>query len=130
MAASGSLVSKLFLLLIAALPFLMLLNALGPTITALQAVDLASSHAVARHGGSAIVVRNCLNDKGAMQTWFNPTTGRTARVCLIGDTTFGIQILEDVNETMREVTAFIKDKFTRVEQVAQYLKNRGYQPLQ
>ncbi len=130
MAASRSPIPMLLLVLVLALMFLVMLNALGPTaLLATQAVELSSSHAVERHGNSAYAVRNCLNDKGAMQTWYNPATGRTARVCAIGEFTFGIQILENVNGTLKEVTAFVKDKMVRVEQVANYLKNAGYQPL-
>lgn len=130
-ASSRSPIPALFLMLILAVLLLMFFSAAWPSLVlATQSVELSSSHAVLRHGNSAYAVRNCLTDKGAMQTWFNPTTGRTAKICAVGDAQFGIQILENVNGTMKEVTAFIKDKMSRIEQVTNYLRNAGYYPLQ
>lgn len=128
MAASRSPIPMLLLVLPAAALFLMLLSALGPGLmAATQSVDYAISHAVDRHGNSAVLVRNCLNDKGAMQVWYNPATGRQARICQLDNGKFGVQIL---NDKLQEITGFIKDKMTRIDQVTNYLKNAGYYPLQ
>jgi len=89
---------------------------------------LASAHAQEKHGRTAVEqVRNCLSDKGAMQIWQNPDTGRYAFVCKIQPNLFGIQIaIPDADGVWQEITAFIKRKMSRIEQVEKYLENAGY----
>jgi len=81
---------------------------------------VAVSHAVERHGNEALLARSCAQRPEAM--FFNPTTGRTALVCLV-EGKFGIYVLDELGN---EVTAFIKNKMQTFEQVEQYLKNAGY----
>lgn len=96
-------------------------------ITAIAlAVGYAISHAVERHPGDAEQVRNCLNDKGTLQVWMNPETGRVANVCQIDPTLFGIQIIQKAQDGWDELTAFVKHKMSRCDQVMQYLRNTGY----
>jgi len=72
-------------------------------------------------------LRNCLSDQGAMQIWQNPDTGRYAFVCKIQPNLFGIQIaIPDADGVWQEITAFIKRKMSRIEQVEKYLENAGY----
>jgi len=99
-------------------------------IAALGAVDLSISHAVTKHGADALAVRQCLSKNGAMQIWYNPETERRANVCQLEPNKWGMQIIEYGDGVWKEVTAFVKNKFTRFEQVARYLRNAGYQPLQ
>ena len=84
-------------------------------------------HAVEKHGEDAILVRTCLNDKGASYRFYNPDTNRIALICIIDGNenrgTFGIQIVDNLDE---EVTSFIKNKLNRIDQVFQYLKNCNY----
>ena len=80
------------------------------------------SHAVIKHGIEAEQVRECINKGGGIQLWKNSDTGRQAEVCLLPDGKFGVQ----VTRFKKEVTSFIKNKMTRIEQVENYLKNSGY----
>lgn len=89
---------------------------------ALMAITL-SDHAVERHGADALLVRQCMNDRPPIETWFHPSTGRQASICQIDDGRFGIQI----EEAGREVTSFVKEKLRHIDQVRRYLVNRGYQ---
>jgi len=84
-----------------------------------------SPHAVENHGNAAWDVRNCINKNGVLDVWKNPLTGRDAVICKIDNGKFGIQIrIGD-----KEVTSFIKDKMTKIDQVYQYLTNSGYEPI-
>jgi hypothetical protein len=127
-ATRGSRIPPIFMALVFALVMIMLLTTTLPgLLAATQAIDLSISHGVDRHGGSAVIVRNCLDNKGALQVWHNPTTNRTARICVLDDGKFGVQIL---TYKLQEVTSFIKDKMSRIEQVENYLRNAGYLPVQ
>ena len=113
--------------------FILILTALAlasfTTMNSLGTVSYAASHGQAKHGDSATAVRNCLSDKGALQIWVNPTTGRRVQICEVAPQTFGLQILEEKDGTWQEVTTFIKSKMTRLDQVLQYLRNCGYEPM-
>jgi len=117
--------SILFILALIILAALVFMSINTPLV-----LDFSGSHGVAKHGNAAEMVRSCLSDKGMMQLWFNPTTGRKAYVCRIDKTTFGIQVNHVVEGKWKELTSFIKDKFTRIDQVERYLRNTGYQPIQ
>jgi hypothetical protein len=92
-------------------------------------LDFSQSHGIPKHGNAAEAVRQCLNDKGVLQVWKNQTTGRKAYVCQLDPTTFGIQVNHIVEGKWKELTSFIKDKMTRLDQVEKYLRNCGYQPM-
>jgi hypothetical protein len=85
------------------------------------AAVVCGAHAVQRHGEDALAVRECLDRQGQIELWFNPATGRHARVCQLQDK-FGIQIIR----ADKEITSFIKEKIKRLDQVHTYLVNRGY----
>lgn len=104
--------------------FLFILLAIIAAV-AVGVVDLSISHAEARHGSEAAVVRNCLQNNGPVLNWGNPFTGRRALVCQIGPELFGLQIIEG----QQEITAYLKSKMTRLDQVMTYLRNTGYSPL-
>lgn len=71
-------------------------------------------------------MRTCLTNNGALEVWYNPISGRDALLCQISPKLFGIM----VTEGNREVTSFIKDKLSRLDQVYKYLENKGYIPKQ
>ena len=82
-------------------------------------------HAIESHGRAvANTVRTCLTNNGTLEVWYNPSTGREARLCQINKGTFGIMIVE----RGREVTSFIKNKLHRLDQIYRYLENTGYVP--
>jgi hypothetical protein len=99
-------------------------------LAAVLFVALAQSHGARRHGWNAVDVRSCLNDQGPLQVWENPFNGRRANLCQLDEQTFGLQIIiQDGAGTWNEITAFVKNKLTRLDQVMQYLRNGGYQLL-
>ena len=83
------------------------------------------THAEAKHGQDAVAVRDCLYDKGAFAV-YQKSDGRIIRLCEVEEGKFGLQVLEpDENGTLHEITAYIKNKMTHIEQVLNYLKNCG-----
>lgn len=83
----------------------------------------AVSHANSRHGSEADLARTCSDSSSNPIRFFNPETKRSAWVCDLGGF-FGVHIKEIDGE---EVTAFIKNKMKRVDQVLKYMKNAGYE---
>lgn len=98
------------------------LAVLGP---ALASVAPGVSHANLRHGTEADTARQCLNGRGG-HLFYNPTTNRYATACDI-DGIWGIVVTDAYG---REVTAFLKNKMKRFEQVLKYMRNQGYELVQ
>jgi len=82
-------------------------------------------HALERHGDEALLVRQCLQRNGAIQEWLQPN-GRIARICQLENGKFGVEIIDDQG---RNITAFIKNKMRTLEQVEQYMRNKGAELL-
>jgi len=82
------------------------------------------AHAVIRHGTLAEEIRRCIESNGPLETWSNPLTGRSAMICQLPSGMLGLQICEGDHE----VTCIPKEKVSRIEQIYQYLRNRGYMP--
>jgi hypothetical protein len=82
-------------------------------------------HAVERHGVEAQIVRECIGKNGAIEKWMNFDNGRQALICEIRDGLWGVQI----RKNGREITSFLKNKLSRIEQVYQYLLNQGYRAI-
>ena len=82
------------------------------------------SHANIRHGSDADLARSCAGKGGYL--FHNPTTNRYGNVCQINDA-FGVVITDDKGN---EITAFMKNKMHRFDQVLQYMKNSGYNLIQ
>lgn len=80
------------------------------------------THALERHGSAASDTINCINQGKTIQIWYNPSTNRYAKICMVGDK-FGIGIFTDLGDV---VTSFVKDKMTNIDQVMRYLTNAGY----
>lgn len=95
-------------------------------------VDSSESHGEQKHGGAAVEIRCKVENNNVLFSWINPQTGRCADVVKLDDGKFGMQIsriAENVADSKRfEITAFVKEKMTNVEQVMRYLLNRGYGP--
>ncbi|RJR10010.1 hypothetical protein C4588_04275 [Candidatus Parcubacteria bacterium] len=84
-----------------------------------------SLHALDRHGNEALMVKQCLDQKGPLQVWQQPN-GRIAKICQLDNGKFGI-LIEDANGN--NITAFVKNKSRTLQQVIQYLRNKGAQLL-
>jgi hypothetical protein len=84
---------------------------------------MSVDHAEIRHGvGIVDTVNKCFDQYGAIRTFVNKTTGRVAEICQDGPQ-FMIRIKDATGDL---VTAFMKEKMRFIEQVTQYLINRGY----
>lgn len=127
-AQAAALVPIMLLLLLAVLVVMALVPHAPPAQINSIAVDLSSSHGEAKHHDAAVMVHTCILKKGVMQEWINLglETDRRARICEIQPGKYGIQVIENKDGTWREVTAFIKDKMTSIDQVMRYLSNAGY----
>jgi hypothetical protein len=102
--------------------FFAALVVIGLAITSAQVVY--GTHAVERHGVTVVDdVRNCLSNNGPAMTLHNPDTGRDASVCEISPGVWGVMI----TAADHEITAFKKDKMSKLNQVIRYLNNAGYQ---
>lgn len=96
----------------------------GLMLTWMYAVNYTYSHGPTKHGDAALEVRQCLDSNGPMSIWYNPVTGRHADICDLGNRWgVSIRIGDD------ELTAFVKEKMMKYDQVIKYLKNRGYECL-
>lgn len=86
---------------------------------ALMILMATCAHAVERHGSDAALVSECLDRGGAHSIWLKPD-GRQLHICQLPDGRWGISV-----ETRdgSPITAFIKNKMTRWEQVYRYLIN-------
>jgi hypothetical protein len=82
------------------------------------------SHGYERHGIEAIQIDACLRNQGPISVWHNPTTNRFIQLCQVPGGKYGLQVSQ---EDIGEITAFIKDKMSDLQQVTTYLRNRGYE---
>lgn len=81
-----------------------------------------NSHAVERHASEATIARQCVG-KGTL--FHNPETNRFANVCET-ERGFGVWIWEHQGDRAQEVTAFLKNKMKRFDQIQRYMENAGY----
>ena len=97
-------------------------------IVAFAILQTQNSHAVTKHGTEGALVRQCMEDTGPLGVYSHKTDkSRELWLCQIDDGTFGIQIRKNLADgTQDEITAFIKNKMRRLEQVLQYIQNSGY----
>lgn len=118
------------LLLIAVLFLAVMSPGLVAAVGSIGPVDLADSHGPAKHGISAAeTIRKCLDRQGPTLEWLNIGNGRRARVCEFQPGKWGIQIVKQDGGIWKEVTVFVKEKLTSIEQVMRYLRNTGYGPI-
>ena len=114
-------------LILALMVLILIVPQTGRVMQAVGALEniRQQTHADIRHGGEAQLVRDCLNNVGPTMTLHNPITHRSAEICKIDFNLWGVYIQEENGD---EVTSFVKNKMTRLDQVLQYLSNRGYLP--
>ena len=96
----------------------------GLVIAAISIVT--GNHAEVRHGfEDAQMIRSCVQDEAnILEVWRDPCTQRQQIVCK-PDARYAIMIVEAVENTLREVTCYFKEKKPELRQVENYLKNRG-----
>lgn len=93
-------------------------------LAVLAAIMFGIAHAIEKHGVDGLNAYNCsIGSDNLLQHWQKPD-GRDVYVCDVNGK-FGIVVEENGNP----ITAFIKDKFARLEQVERYLINSGAQKL-
>ena len=89
-------------------------------------IYMVCEHAIAKHGGDALRVENCLQQKGPhLGTWIRKTDGHIGYPCQLDESTFGVLFNDS---TGKNLSAFIKEKFKCAWQVITYLENRDYIP--
>jgi putative hemolysin len=83
---------------------------------------MPNAHAVARHGNEATQAHTCINNGGTVQgTMKRESDGHIATICMMGK--FYIYIEDSCGN---EVTSMCKNKMSKLDQVINYLTNRGY----
>ncbi len=80
-------------------------------------------HADVKHGSEAGMARQCGDGNHHFFLFHNAATNRYGTVCDLGGI-WGIVIVDDQGH---EITAFVKNKMTRFEQVLKYMRNAGYE---
>ena len=84
------------------------------------------SHAVEKHGSDAVAVRSCIENKGVHSLWFEPKENNYVQVCQLDNGVWGMRVCKTkACKIEDEVTAFIKNKMSRLDQVFNYLSNHG-----
>lgn len=85
-----------------------------------------ASHADTKHPLEAKQVRDCLMSKGMHSLWVEKDRGTYLQVCQVADSKWGIRVCKTAEcRAVDEITAFIKSKMSRWEQVLKYLENNG-----
>jgi len=84
-----------------------------------------SIHAIEKHKAEAEIVEECLDTRGPIAIWTRSSDNRKAIICEVFPGKFGVKIDE---QSGKNVTAFIKNKLNRLEQIFKYLENTGYAP--
>lgn len=103
--------------------FLVLLFFVVLTFLVVQAVMSYSDHAAIKHGADASLVRQCFeNNEPPLQVYRKWDDGRGICVYDVSGR-FGLFIT--TQDGLREITSYIKQKFTRIEQLEQYMRNAG-----
>lgn len=75
---------------------------------ALLAAIVFGAHAVAKHGGDALAVRQACDNGGEVQRWqAAERPGKFYRVCQLSPTRFGLQVIECTARGPRERTSFV-----------------------
>lgn len=125
MAIARLAIPSVLLLLIAIAVIVMLLAPMASAALEDAIAQAAlSAHAIERHGSLAVTASQCYDNPELKM--YNPQTKRTAYVCLT-ERGWGIYIANAAGEN---VTAFVKEKATRLAQVIKYLRNAGYEVIQ
>lgn len=109
---------RVFLVLLVIAALLCLVLAVGPA-------DTSNSHAESKHGSRGAEISNGCNSGNIIISLFNAATGRCANV--YGDSQgYGVQITENLDGTVSEITAFPKESAGDALDVVIYLIGAGY----
>ena len=92
-----------------------------------QPAVVYGTHAVIRHGTEAEAVREAIQCGQTFGQMFNPANKHSATICQLDDGRYGVQICAQDGGKLCEITSFLKNKMKTLEQVRNYLQNRGYQ---
>lgn len=97
-------------------------------IVAYAMLDTANSHAITKHGTDGMLVRECLDNNGPLGVFSHKTDkSRELWLCEIEPGVYGIQIRKLINSSQHdEITAFVKNKMRKLEDVLRYINNSGY----
>ncbi len=109
-------------LLVVVVAALVVMAVMGPSVAKIAEVIGQMAHADVRHGSEAAAARQCAERPDWI--FFNPQTQRTAFGCMTDMGKFGLFIMDSAG---REITAFLKNKFNKVDQLFQYMRNTGYE---
>jgi hypothetical protein len=97
----------------------MLLAIAAAILLATYGPVIVQQHAVDRHGADAVAIRDCLQQNGAYQTWFDKQAGTFYFLCQLADGRWGFQAaVEDIVNGVKalvEKTAFVKGSGTWME---------------
>lgn len=86
-------------------------------------LSLESSHAASKHGQEvADAVRACIQGTGPSQVW-QRGLDRFLIVCRMPDGKWGVQVVDRHPNLVKEITAFLKEKFRSIKQLEQYFTN-------
>lgn len=73
---------------------------------AASSIGITISHA-GKHGTDALMVQQCLINKGHSSLWVNPYNDHYIRVCDLDDGRVGIQVIKKILGKWEEITSFI-----------------------
>jgi hypothetical protein len=103
-----------------------LMSRIESALTGVTVYPPYDDHADDKHGlAVTTMIRTCIDNGGTLESWYNPTTLRSALVCKPNEK-FAVQIARFIETVKREVTSFPKEKLITIEAVRRYLNNRGY----
>jgi hypothetical protein len=98
-------------------------------IIAFATLGTSKSHAVEKHGTKADLVRQCIDRGDDVLGVYQHSEDKQKELCLVklGEKLYGIQIRANKpGGRVEEITAFVKEKLTKLEQVKNYIRNSGY----
>ena len=107
-------------------PFLILIVASGLVWGLLPAFPMQSTHAMSGHRKEAVAALRCKPDDNLV-VFQNVRTNRLGYICLTTGGRWAIVICCAISGYI--VTAFIKNKMKRKEQVYKYMENAGYKKM-
>mgnify|MGYP006921298006 CR=1 FL=1 len=93
-------------------------------VLAVVVIGTALSHAV-KHGLDAIAARECFDRHGQVQLWWNPVRNNFVSVCQDESGNIFLRIIKQIQGKPEEITAFRKDGYHYLEDLAKLLRDQG-----
>lgn len=86
------------------------------------------SHALEEHPNSAPLVHECMRNNGPYMQFQIFKGKRYLRICIVDEKKglIGFQIVDIVGKEAKELTAYIKDGCTSIQDVLRYVSRMGY----